>query len=284
MPRKPDPRREEARVLWEQSGGTLTLREIADKLELKENTVSCWKSRDAWGKKKDRSTANGDCSTAKRKKGGQPGNQNAASHGRPVEHGLVVAGEATKKIKGDPSQLNSVMAEMPEDIREIMARVEDEDPVDLQRQIVNFQFAAIVQSYRFIQLFTEAAEKMYIAANSLKSLNAEKMGIDENKAMNYEEKRVLAVLGCLNIAKQTLGPDKRAAYVMAVNKAIADFHRSVRMYYKEQKGHEDKIADAKIEKMNAEVAKLAATVGDKEIHIHHGIPSEQKEAADGDSD
>jgi len=276
MPRQPDPRKEKARELWEQSGGTLTLRAIADQLDLKENTVSCWKSRDGWGKKKDCSTANKKRSTAKRR-GGQPGNQNAVGHGRPAEHGLISNRDAKRTIESDPSQFNNVMAEMPEDILEIMSKVESEDPVDLQRNLVNFQFAAIVQSYRYIQMYTEAAEKMYYAANRLKVINAEKAGVDEDKVFAYEENRVKAVFGCLELAKATIGPDKRAGYVLAVNKAISEFHRSVRMYYKEAKGHEDKINDAKIAKMNAEVDKLERSVGDKEVHIHHVIPTEQQE-------
>lgn len=274
MPRQPDPRKEKARELWEQSGGTLTLRAIADQLDLKENTVSCWKSRDGWGKKKDCSTANKKRSTAKRR-GGQPGNQNAVGHGRPAEHGLISNRDAKRTIESDPSQFNNVMAEMPEDILEIMSKVESEDPVDLQRNLVNFQFAAIVQSYRYIQEYAESAALMLNAARSLRPVYD-----DDGKPVDGadEATRFFLVQQAMSLAAGVINPDKRAGYVMALNKAISEFHRSVRMYYKEAKGHEDKINDAKIAKMNAEVDKLERSVGDKEVHIHHAIPTEQQEA------
>lgn len=44
-------KRQEARELWEQSGGTLPLKEIAERLGVAEGTVRQWKRRDNWGKK-----------------------------------------------------------------------------------------------------------------------------------------------------------------------------------------------------------------------------------------
>jgi len=44
-------KRQEARELWEQSGGTLPLKEIAARLGVAEGTVRQWKRRDKWGKK-----------------------------------------------------------------------------------------------------------------------------------------------------------------------------------------------------------------------------------------
>jgi len=42
--------RQRARELWEQSGGTLALKEIAEQLGLPLPTVKSWKRRDGWGK------------------------------------------------------------------------------------------------------------------------------------------------------------------------------------------------------------------------------------------
>lgn len=66
MPRARDPRRAEAREMWEASGKKLSSREIAKKLSLPEKTVSGWKTKDNWAQK-----------VPKRKRGGQPGNKNA---------------------------------------------------------------------------------------------------------------------------------------------------------------------------------------------------------------
>ncbi|PJK24556.1 small subunit of terminase, partial [Enterococcus mundtii] len=72
MARKRDPRRDEAFGLFKKSNGTITNREISEKLSVPEKTISAWKSRDKWNEvlQKD------ECSTAN--KGGAPiGNQNA---------------------------------------------------------------------------------------------------------------------------------------------------------------------------------------------------------------
>ena len=77
MPRARDPKREQARKLWEASGRTIKLRELAEKLQIPEKTISGWKAKDGWGKKNDQSTPNDERSVAdntpKRKRGAQPG-------------------------------------------------------------------------------------------------------------------------------------------------------------------------------------------------------------------
>lgn len=44
----PDENRKRARELWEQSGGTMPLKDIAQQLGLSDNTVRQWKRRDGW--------------------------------------------------------------------------------------------------------------------------------------------------------------------------------------------------------------------------------------------
>ena len=79
MARKRDPRRDEAFELFKKSNGTITNREISEKLSVPEKTISAWKSRDKWNEvlqKDECSTSNNTCSTTN--KGGAPiGNQNA---------------------------------------------------------------------------------------------------------------------------------------------------------------------------------------------------------------
>lgn len=79
MARKRDPRRDEAFELFKKSNGTITNREISEKLSVPEKTISAWKSRVKWNEvlqKDECSTSNNHCSTTN--KGGAPiGNQNA---------------------------------------------------------------------------------------------------------------------------------------------------------------------------------------------------------------
>ncbi|MDK4467093.1 phage terminase small subunit [Enterococcus hirae] len=82
MARKRDPRRDEAFELFKKSNGTITNREISEKLSVPEKTISAWKSRDKWNEvlqKDEYSTSNNHCSTTN--KGGAPiGNQNAVGN------------------------------------------------------------------------------------------------------------------------------------------------------------------------------------------------------------
>lgn len=79
MARQRDPRRDEAFKLFKKSNGTITNREISEKLSVPEKTISAWKSRDKWNEvlqKDECSTSNNHCSNTN--KGGAPfGNQNA---------------------------------------------------------------------------------------------------------------------------------------------------------------------------------------------------------------
>ena len=77
MARAPDPRIEQAKAMCLKG---MKLVEIASQLNLPEGTVRSWKNRYKW-----------DCNVAKRKKGGQPGNQNAT--GPPENKNAVKTGE-----------------------------------------------------------------------------------------------------------------------------------------------------------------------------------------------
>ena len=84
MARAPDPRNEQARAMCLKG---MKLVEIASQLNLPEGTVRSWKNRYKW----DCNVANEKRNVAKRKKGGQPGNQNAT--GPPENKNAVKTGE-----------------------------------------------------------------------------------------------------------------------------------------------------------------------------------------------
>lgn len=83
MPRKRDPRRDEAFKLFCKASGDIKNREIAQQLGISEKTVGSWKSKDNWSQKlngvlqsNERSTPKNKGSTSN-KKGAPKGNQNA---------------------------------------------------------------------------------------------------------------------------------------------------------------------------------------------------------------
>lgn len=77
MARERSPERDEARRVWLESGGTMTARQIAEKVGAKPEQVRKWKSLDGW-------QAAIEAQKPKRKRGGQPGNKNAAGAGAPI--------------------------------------------------------------------------------------------------------------------------------------------------------------------------------------------------------
>lgn len=77
MARDRSPERDKARQIWLDSGGTMTAREVAEQVGAKPEQVRKWKSLDDWN-------AALEAQKPPRKRGGQPGNKNAAGAGAPM--------------------------------------------------------------------------------------------------------------------------------------------------------------------------------------------------------
>lgn len=95
MPRPRDPNRDRAFEIYQQSGGTIDLVEIANQLNLPPGTVRGWKSKDDWDSKLN-GAFHKNTERSKRMKGGQPGNRNAVGHGGigpPGNKNAVTTGE-----------------------------------------------------------------------------------------------------------------------------------------------------------------------------------------------
>lgn len=76
MARERSPARDKARQIWLDSGGSMTAKEVADAAGVKPEQVRKWKSLDEWKAALEEQQS-------RRKRGGQPGNQNAAGAGAP---------------------------------------------------------------------------------------------------------------------------------------------------------------------------------------------------------
>lgn len=82
MPRARDPNRDKAYGIYKGADGKIDLVEIASQLNISPGTVRGWKSKDRWEQKLN-GTLRKNTERSKRKKGGQPGNQNAVGYGAP---------------------------------------------------------------------------------------------------------------------------------------------------------------------------------------------------------
>lgn len=79
MARQRNPNRDEAKKRFLESDGKVTTKELAESAGVPESRIRKWKSEDNW-------TEALEAQRAKRKRGGQPGNQNAKGFGAPLRN------------------------------------------------------------------------------------------------------------------------------------------------------------------------------------------------------
>lgn len=127
MPRKPDSRIEQAKVMFLDG---MKLVEIASQLELPEGTVRRWKSTHNWDNERSEKKSE----RSEKKKGGQPGNRNAEGHGGtgpPKNHNAEKHGLFRKYL---PPETFSIIQEMPK------------DPLDVLWDQIQIAYAAIIRA------------------------------------------------------------------------------------------------------------------------------------------
>lgn len=129
MPRERSDKRARAKEIYDGRSGQITNREIAGILGCSEKTVSGWKCKDRWSGNNGSTPNNNDRSTPK-KRGGQPGNQNAKGKNygnqNAMKHGLY-----SKYI---PEELIEIIKEMPK------------NPLDVVWQGIEIQYARVIHA------------------------------------------------------------------------------------------------------------------------------------------
>ncbi|MFR1866869.1 phage terminase small subunit [Eisenbergiella massiliensis] len=127
MPRKPDSRIEQAKVMFLDG---MKLVEIASQLELPEGTVRRWKSTHNWDNERSEKKSE----RSEKRKGGQPGNRNAEGHGGtgpPRNHNAEKHGLFRKWL---PEETFSIIEQMPK------------DPLDVLWDQIQIAYAAIIRA------------------------------------------------------------------------------------------------------------------------------------------
>ena len=131
MPRKRSPNRDKACEIYKEHGGKITNREIANLLGEDEKVVAVWKSRDKWN---DVQQSKKSCTT--NKKGGQPGNKNAAGHGAPEQNSNAEKHGLFRKYL--PEETFSIIQEMPV------------NPLDVLWDQIQIAYAAIIRAQQIM--------------------------------------------------------------------------------------------------------------------------------------
>lgn len=117
MARERSPERDRARKMWIDSGGKLTTKEIADEAGVKPEQIRKWKSLDKWQSELNELLS-------RRKRGAQPGNNNASGSGAPYGNNNAVTHGAysTVHLDGLPPERRAYIESITLDISKNMLR------------------------------------------------------------------------------------------------------------------------------------------------------------------
>ena len=219
MPRARNSDRDKAFELFKEHNGNITNREIANILNVPERTISVWKIRDSWNEKVNCSTSKKECSTTKKKRGGQPGNKNAVGHGAPPKNKNAEKHGFFSKY-------------LPEETFEIMQEIKEKNPLDILWENIQIQYAAIIRAQRI----------MYVKDQKDKTIEK----IEEKKGKIVGERWEVQQAW-----------DKQANFLKAQSRAMGELRSLIKQYDElcrtDLATEEQKL---RIEKVKAEINKI----------------------------
>lgn len=147
MPRKRDPRRDEAFEIWKEHKGEITNRDIAKQLDVPEKTISAWKSRDKWNvvlQKSERSTTKRRGTKRARAPSKRSGNHNPKNQFAKRNNAAEKFGFFSKYLP-------------PESV-EIMQEINTSEPADLLWDQIIIQYTAIIRAQKIMLVLSKEDE------------------------------------------------------------------------------------------------------------------------------
>lgn len=184
LARAPDQRIEQAKELYEKG---LKLIDISKQLGVPEGTVRRWKCTHKWDSKRSDKKSE----RSERKKGGQPGNKNAAG-GPPGNKKAEKYGFFSKYL--------------PDETKEIFDAIEHADPLDLLWHQIQIAYAAIVRAQRIA----------YVKDHQDRTIN--KIGEKDGETVSEERWEVQEAW------------DKQNNFLKAQARAQAELSRMIKQY------------------------------------------------------
>ena len=244
MPKQRSPDSYKAEEMYKQG---MKLVEIASQLNVSEGTVRSWKNRYKFDKKSNATLQKNNRNVAKKKRGGQPGNQNAVGHGAPkgnqnaVKHGLF-------------------SRYLPEDTRELFYSLDSEDPLDLLWDQIKLAYTAIIR----------AQQIMHVRDQNDKTI--EKVGDSKGKIISEKWEVQQAW-------------DKQASFLQAQSKAQKELTTMIKQY--EELLHKNwdlatKEQKARIRQLKANTERLRRDGGPEDDEGVEIINDVEKEETDKD--
>ena len=219
MPRQRSPNRDKAFEIWQESGESLLLKDIAAQLGVSENQIRKWKNQDDWEQKRKVTLPIAKGNVTKRKSGGQPGNQNAVGN----DGGAAPMGNKNAEKHGFFSKW------LPAETLSIMQEIETKSPIDLLWDQIMIQYTAIIR----------AQQIMYVrdAADLSKEVS---MSSDEATAWDVQQ-----------------AWDKQAKFLQAQSRAMTTLNGMIKQYEELCRG--DMTTEeqrARIDKLKADTKKI----------------------------
>lgn len=183
MPRPRDPRRDKAFRLWEESGRSKKLKDIAEQLNVTSSTVRKWKANDKWEEKIKGS--------ALLRRGAPKGNKNAKGNkgGRaPLGNKNALGNKGgAAPLRNQNAVTHGFFSKfLPKDTLSIMEEIKDRSPVDMICNQIQIQYVAIIraQKIKFVsdkqEMIKELKKKLcYLrqTKSKRKSMNSNFLGV-----------------------------------------------------------------------------------------------------------
>lgn len=219
MPRKRDPRRDEAFEIWKSSDGQKKLKDIAAHLGVSDSQMRKWKSQDKWDAQTKGNVTNSKRSVTKPKKklGGQPGNK-GNPHPTPKF--------AKRNNKAETHGFFRTIFPDDDETLSIVNSITQKSPIDMMWENIVIQYTAIARAQKL--MFVRDKDDI------TKVLTKEKSGqFTEEKEWEYQ-----------------FAWDKQATFLQAQSRAISTLQNLIKRYEDMADTEEQQL---RIEKMKIEI-------------------------------
>jgi uncharacterized protein YjcR len=192
-------------------------KEIAEKYGVTINTVKSWKTRYKWSRD---GVHTKEKSVHTKKRGGQPGNQNAKGHGAP-------------KNNQNATKHGFFSKYIPQETLEIMGMLEEKSPADLIWDQIMIQYAAIIRAQKI--MFVESKDEL------IKELKKEKNVLTENMESTEKEYEF------------QFAWDRHATFLNAQSRAMSELRSLIKQF--EEMASADDERRLKLEQMKLGIEK-----------------------------
>jgi uncharacterized protein YjcR len=202
-------------------------KDIAEKYGVTINTVKSWKQRYGW-------TRDGvhtkEKSVHTKKRGGQPGNQNAKGHGAP-------------KNNQNATKHGFFSKYLPQESLDILEEIQERSPVDMLWDQIMIQYAAIIRAQKI--MFVESKDEI------IKELKKVKNG-DTFSEKEWEFQ---------------FAWDRHATFLNAQSRAMSELRSLIRQF--EEMAHVDDERRLKLEQMRLGIEKTKAEIQKTKMAIEN---------------